>query len=823
MTTTGGSPPPTGTGGSPPQAGPGGTPPQAGTGGSPPVAGSSDRPALTGLRVVDLSSGIAGGYCTKLLVDWGAEAVQVEGAEGDPLRRTTACGMELKEGDDSAVFRFLRRGQHSLVPVDRRAEIKELTTRAHVIIADSAEDTALVAEAREARPELILVSLSPFGTTGPWAGRAATDLTLQALSSSIAGRGEKTGRPVTAGGDLTEWAAGLGAAVAILIAMRELRRSGRGDFIDISKLEVAITIFNGFRAVSGQLAPVPPVPPRVVEVPSIEPAKDGWVGFCAMSADQFAAFAELIEAPEWAADPEIRRTDVRCARAEELRPRIAAWTTRRTVEEIVAQAGLRHIPTAPIGNGETGPSMTQFVERAVFRRDRNCEPRPPFSLSRTPRPDPGGSPKPGAMTFDTLRQRWPHLGAEVPDGRPGGPLAGVRVFDLTSFWAGPYASQVLGLFGAEVIKVESIQRPDGTRLGTSYGITGAQAWERAPLYQAVNTGKKNITLDLTTPRGRELGRALLDHCDVLIENYVPRVAERFGLLDDPRPDLIVVRMPAWGLTGPWRDRPGFAQTMEQASGLAWVTGFPDGPPLIPRGPCDPIGGLHAAFATMTAIVDRDRTGLGQVIEAPLIEAALNVAAQQFVEFAAYGRVVERYGNKSRVHAPHDVYRCRGFEQWVAISVTNDEQWRALRHGIGSPDWAMDPELETTAGRLAHESELDQRLGEWCAGHTPADIVDRLWQLGVPTADIVLPDQVLHLEQLRGRQFFEEVEHPIGGRFEVPAFPARFASRRVPYNQAPAPTLGQHNAEVLGGLLGLTDSELQRLEDQGIIGTAPSPR
>jgi crotonobetainyl-CoA:carnitine CoA-transferase CaiB-like acyl-CoA transferase len=224
---------------------------------------------------------------------------------------------------------------------------------------------------------------------------------------------------------------------------------------------------------------------------------------------------------------------------------------------------------------------------------------------------------------------------------------------------------------------------------------------------------------------------------------------------------------------------------------------------------------------MTAILDRDRAGRGQLIEAPLVESALNVTAQQFVEYAAYGQIVERFGNKSRTQAPHDVYRCLGVEQWVAISVTSDEEWRALRGGIGSPPWALDTRFDTSAGRLAHETELDQHLGEWCAARTPSEIVDRLWRLNVPVADVVLPDQVLHLGQLRSRRFFEPVEHPVAGRFEVPAFPARFESRTAPYNQQPAPTLGQHNTEVLGGLLGLTDHELAMLESDGIIGTSPA--
>ena len=274
------------------------------------------------------------------------------------------------------------------------------------------------------------------------------------------------------------------------------------------------------------------------------------------------------------------------------------------------------------------------------------------------------------------------------------PLRGIRVFDLTSFWAGPYASQILGFFGAEVLKVESIQRPDGTRMATSYGIRGDQVWERAPLFQAVNTGKRAVTLDLGDPRGQDLGRRLLAHCDVLVENYSPRVVERFGLLDEDRPDLITLRMPAWGLTGPWRDRPGFAQTMEQAAGLASVTGFPDGPPLIPRGPCDPIGALHGAFAVLAAIRDRDRTGLGQLVEVPLVETALNVAAEQFVEYGATGTLLGRHGNAHPQAAPHGVYRTKG-EAWVAIAVMDDDQWTRLRDVVGITEWRHDPSLATS--------------------------------------------------------------------------------------------------------------------------------
>jgi crotonobetainyl-CoA:carnitine CoA-transferase CaiB-like acyl-CoA transferase len=811
---------------------------------------SESGTALARLRVLDLTGTLAGAYCTKLLADGGADVVKAEPASGDPLRRRMPEGVT--DQGAGALFGYLSRGKESIAPDQTGRSVTALARLADLVVMDgsqpAAEDAARSVLA--SRDDSIGVVISPFGLDGPWAGRAASDLLLQALSSSIAGRGEKTGTPVAAGGNLIEWAAGVTAAVAALIALRQRSRDGTAgtrELIDVSLLEAAVMIFNGFRGVSGQLAP-PPSPPRVVEVPSVEPSGDGWVGFCALSAQQFAAFAEMIGEPDWATHPDFSRIDRRCELAAVIRPRIAAWTRNRTTGEIMEEGGRRRVPVAPVGNGQTAPAISHLAERHVFRGDLASQPRIPYRFSRTPQPEFGAVPRLGEHAQAAVLERWaqgPAAAGAADDGaaddgaaddgaaddgaaaaggaaaRPAGsrPLAGVRVFDMTSFWAGPMVGQILGAFGADVIKVESVQRPDGTRLATSYGMTGERLWERAPLYQAVNTNKRNLTLDLTAADGRELARRLLTRCDVLIENYVPNVAERFGILDDLDPATVVVRMPAWGLSGPWRDRAGFAQTMEQVSGMAWLTGFPDGPPLVPRGPCDPIGGLHAAFATLAAIIERDRTGLGQVVEVPLVEPALNVAAEQFVNYAAYGYLAQRTGNRSVSHAPHDVFRCAGDDSWVAIAVTTDEQWRTLRSLIGEP-WATAPEYLTAAGRLGHQDEIGTRLAAWCAARSPESISELLWPAGVPAAPVVLPHAVVDLPQLVARGFWQEVSHPVLGRLRLPGFPAQFARAGTAFHGAPAPTLGQHNEDILVGLLGLGEAELAGLAGRHTIGTSP---
>ena len=243
------------------------------------------------------------------------------------------------------------------------------------------------------------------------------------------------------------------------------------------------------------------------------------------------------------------------------------------------------------------------------------------------------------------------------------PLAGVRIVDLTAFWAGPAATHSLAAFGADVIKIESIQRPDGIRYSGGMRTDVDDWWEYGWVFHAMNTNKRSVTLDLESEDGVALFKQLVSQADAVIENFSPRVMDQFGLgadaLLDLKPDLVVVRMPAFGLTGPWRDRVGFAPTMEQIAGLAWVTGLPEGPPVPPRGACDPLAGAHAAFALLAALEFADRTGRGQLVEVPMIETVLNVTATQTIEFEVFGSVLERRGNRGHTAATQDLYRCAG--------------------------------------------------------------------------------------------------------------------------------------------------------------------
>ncbi len=309
----------------------------------------------------------------------------------------------------------------------------------------------------------------------------------------------------------------------------------------------------------------------------------------------------------------------------------------------------------------------------------------------------------------------------------------------------------------------------------------------------------------------------------MLENFSPRVLANFGLeweqVHALNPRCLLVRMPAFGLSGPWRDNVGFAQTMEQVTGLAWITGHRDDQPRIQRGPSDPNAGMHAAFALIVGLAEREATGRGSLLEVTMVEGALNAAAELVLEATAYGNHLERDGNRSPHVAPQGLYRGRDDETWLAISVTTDAEWGGLVDALGRPEWALAPELATYAGRRPRHDELDDRLDAWSRERDPADAAELLVAHGVPAAVGRDPRLLYDHPQLQARGYYEEIDHPIVGTMPTPTLPFRFASVDR-WLRTPAPTLGQHNHELLVDDLGVDEATYGELEEQQIIGTRP---
>ena len=806
---------------------------------------------LSGLRVLDLSTEIAGPYCTKLLADAGADVLKIElPGGGDPLRRWTASGTTLAANDDGVLFRFLntskRAGVIDYTTPHGRHQALALAADAHLVI-----DSFMPGERQSLGllPEQVWkdnrsvswVSISPFGSGGPWSNRPATEFTLQAWCGSTAARGTMERPPIAAGGRLGEWLGGAFAAAAALTAHQSACRTRRGTHYDLSLLEVmALTMapnLTVWESLAGQPAPFS----RTLEIPSIEPARDGYVGFCTITGQQWRDFLILIERPDLVDDENLARWDERVRRVDEVHARVHAWTRHHTVAEIIERAVVLRIPVGHIGTGETVPRFDHFVARGAFVQHPGAhfvQPRPPYRLS-------GATLRPFAPAPRLGEHEATWLTGAAPDGReddapiapssvrtvagqeprPPRPLAGLRVIDFTAFWAGPFVTYYLAAMGAEIIKVESIQRPDGMRFQSVRPPGSDRWWEWGALFQGVNLGKRGITLDLSRPRGVDLARRLLANSDVAVENFSPRVMDNLGLryadVAAQNPRFIMVRMPAFGLDGPWRDRVGFAQTMEQISGMAWLTGFADAVPVIPRGPCDPLAGLHAIVALLVALEHRRLTGRGQLIEATMVEAALNGAAEIVLEHSAYGARLTRDGNRGPVGAPQNLYRCRGVDRWLALAITTDAQWEAFVALLGTPAWSRLPALATAAARRTHHDHIDKGIAEWCATRDPETTAEECLARGIPAAPVLSAAALATNPQLRARRFFEPLTHAVVGTHAFPTLPLRTQDDRPPWFEKPSPTLGEHTEDVLRDWLGLSTTELAELRAGGIIGDQPA--
>ncbi len=774
---------------------------------------------FTGLRVLDLSSGIAGPYATKLLADAGADVVKVEAADGDPLRRWTASGADPGD-EDSALFRYLNTSKRAIVGRLSDPAVADLVAAAEVLVADApAIDTGLDIDRLRARhPSLVVVTVTAFGTTGPWRDRPADEFTLQAWCGSTASRGTPDRPPIAAGGRVGEWVAGAYAAVGAVAAWRVARATGAGEHVDVALLEAMTVTMNTFTplffAFTG--AEPPPVPTPTIELPSIEPTADGFVGFCTIARQQFEDFLVLIDHAELLADDDLANATLRARRMDEFLGYVRPWTTQHTTAEIVERASALRIPVAPVLDGATVVDHEQFVARGSFVEGPHgfTQPRVPYRIGDRPRP--GFRPAP-ALGEHTGVVEWPTPAASPPAPataeRPL-PLQGVRIVDFTAFWAGPAATQVLGALGADVVKVESVQRPDGMRFTSAKPASVDRWWEWGFVFHGANANKRSVTLDLNRPEGRELVLRLVADADAVVENFSPRVMENFDLgwevIHAANPRAVMMRMPAFGLDGPWRDRTGFAQTMEQLSGMAAVTGYPDGPPVLPRGAVDPLAGMHAVVALLAALDERDRTGAGMLVETTLAEAALNIAAAPVVEHSAYGQLSGRLGNTSRIADPQGVFPCAD-GQWLAVAVETDAHREALTDRIG----------------LAPGTRPDEdAVAAWCVDRPVDDVVDELLAAGIPAAPLVHPAAVDRLAHLTARGFFEAHDHAVTGTHRLPSLPFRFASRdrgeSAPrgWLRTPPPTLGQHTDEVLRERLGLDDDELARLRADAITGDRP---
>jgi crotonobetainyl-CoA:carnitine CoA-transferase CaiB-like acyl-CoA transferase len=769
---------------------------------------------LENVTVVSTGKREATAYCAKLLRDAGADVVKVEPPGGDPRRRSDPhYAMYLDGGSRSVVA--------DLETEAGRATLLGLAERADVVLCDRPEVVDIPA-LRERNAALVVVTLSDYGRDGPNESTPASELTLQAESGIMALHDTAGGPPVVTGVPLGECKAGVDAALGTVMALLVNRGGHEAVDVDVSKFESLISLLLSpwlFDKIDGHDAY--PVPARAI--PGIEQAADGWVCVVCVTTQQWVDFKKIAGVPGLD-DPRFDDLAGRTVRSAEVTPLVRSFTRRHTVAELVELGAHNRVPIAPAGKPDDLPTLPPYATRGTYVHNEQggfLQPRPPFRV--------GGEPDwvPARLADVGADAGWPHgerrptgLAAATPPD-PARPLEGLRVVEFGLFQAGPLSTVNLAYLGADVVKVESVNRPDLMRF-SGVPMREDRAWEKGGVWNAANLGKRAITADLSNPRGIEIMTRLIGSSDVLIDNYGPRVLERCGL-DYPavhvlRPDIVMIRMPAWGLDGPWRDRPGFTYTADATSGMTALTGFPDGEPLLTGTIVDPMAAAVSSFITMAALLRRQRTGEGAFVEVALCDVAPQLTAGAVIEASGRGRVRSRNGNRNDDVIPQGAYKCSDRE-WVAVSITTDEQWRSFAALPGLPPSAADPRLAELAGRRSRLDEAESYLARYCEAHPAAAVIASLRSVGIPAAPVSSGRELADHPQLRSRQRIFTVERALIGELDYIGYPMRFSFAPAMAMPRPAPLFGQDNRDILTEL-GFSHEEITDLTAAGVIGDSP---
>ena len=845
--------------------------------------------ALAGIHVVDLAGTVATAYCGKLFRDLGAAVTNLEPpGEGHPIRRLPPVHREAPTPEASALATWLSLGKRSVAALPEAPEARNLLQAADLVLD---VDAAVERHLFDGQTRL---SISWFGASGPYAGRAATDPVISTHTGAARAIGPPEGPPILATGYTPQIVAGTLAFVGATghLLARETGRLDTPLHLEVSILEAAMCITEpgppGTLA-TGEIRPRIGINRFWPTYPvGIYPCRDGWLGVTTVTPSQWRSFCSLLGLDELGSDPRYQVSINRLEDADRIDAAIGPPLLERTAREWVeagqaARVPLAHAPTpAELFDLEQFRDRSAWIEAAHADQVSFRAPGTPFRLHRTPAAnggqaprlgEHGGGPEERAPTRQVPSEAaTPSAGnplaASEPPSNPagdpsatrrrtsdrsgGGPphpaesasaspsangsahrrrpdlLADIRIVDLTMGWAGPLATRQLADLGAEIVKVESCQYFDWWRGWESTPESIEQKlYEQSTAFNTTGRNKLGITLDLTSRRGVDLLLRLVAQSDAVIENYTASVLPRLGLdydrLRQANPELVMVSMPPFGRSGPWMNHRAYGSTVEQASGLPHLNGRTDDPPTMQHVALgDPVAGITAAAALVATLRHRRRTGQGQYVDLSHVESMFPLAAHGLIEQAVRGAPPERTGGRHPLFAPWGVYPCIGAEPWITITVEAEDQWRALRGVLGMD--AEDDDFASGAVRKQREDELDRALADRTALHDGLALERRLASAGVPAAVLRNTLDVLYDPHLEARGYWQWRERAHVGNQPNPSAPFRPVTedgKSRPYAvEWPAPTLGQHNRQVLTRLLGLNEAELDDLERDHVIGTEP---
>ena len=808
--------------------------------------------ALSDIRVVDLSTGVAGPFCTKLFADFGADVIKVESpVVGDESRSLGPFRVGSSNTEAGGAFQYLNTNKRG-VTLDLESEadreqVRRLVSGADVVVESHAVGALArfglaFEDLRSVRPDLIMASITPFGQTGPWRDYQATDIVQYAASGLGYINGTPDREPLKEPGVQSQFHGGTSAFLGAMAALSYRDFHGVGQHVDVSTLEALTTVFAP--QLLGAMYTGRSPGRRTPGLPAgLLACKDGYVALNVRHQVTWQHLWIFFGEPEVADDPRFATARDRRDRNIEVDQLIGPRLERYTMNELLhglsplrINVGMT-LDMARLVDDEHIRARGSFVDVGRDGEQAVTMPGAPFRMSATPwairRPAPFLG-EHNSEVFAEERRPGTDSSAAAQDVVDVGalPLEHVRAVVLTQAWAGALTTQLLADLGAEVIQVEALTRADVWRGGVpphhrgTYpnDEPGERPYDRNALFNAVNHSKLGITLDLNTEAGKSRFLELVAISDIMVENYAARVIPNFGLeypaLRQVNPSIVMMRMPSFGASGPYSMYPGNGGTTEPMSGIASLMGYPDGPPI--NSGCmhtDAIAGVMGLGALLIAMRHRHRTGEGQEIDFSQQDAAISFIADQVVEYTMTGTSPPRLGNGNRLMAPHSFYRCRGSDAWVAIAVRADAEWLALCALMDRDDLASEARFATARDRVRRADELDAFVTAWTCERDAEEIEELLQRHGIPAAAAVKGIDVPDHPQHTARGYFETVDHPATGPYPIAGVPFRL-SRTPGRIRWPAPTLGQHSEQVLKQHLAVHEADYDDMVREGITGTDP---
>ena len=805
--------------------------------------------ALAGIKVVELGQLVSAPYCAKLFADFGAEVIKVEPPTGDLARRWGPFPGGEPHPEKSGLFQFLNTDKLG-VTLDVDAEsgrdaFLDLIADADVLIENNPpqvmRDRRLdYGTLAEVNPDLVMISITPFGQTGPYSNWKGYDLNafhLSAAGHRYCGRpGEAPLEHGTFSADFYGAVTGAAWGLASVIGRDAI---GGGQLVDVSCAEAIAATFVGGQTIGGYaqnhvfdsrsgMGMGLSAPAAIVA------CKDGHVWMLVLETGQWRSLVRAMGDPEWAQLDMFDDMVVRGQNKDLIYSLVGDWAMQRGKMEIMDCAQAEGAPVTAVLTIEEAAKLDHLRERGyIVTVDHPLlgelsDLGAPFKLSASP-----GGPRTAAPLLgqhnDTVLGRPDHASIPVrtrprsrarDEATATAPLNGLRVANFGWVWAGPMVGQTLAFLGAEVYKIESRARIDMSRTIPPFA-EGIRDHNRSLSHHAGWAGNGSVTLNLKKPGGIELAKELIAQCDVVIENFSPGVMERFGMgyedLAQVRSDIIMFSMPAAGLTGPMRGIRTYGMSLASLTGLDSITGYPGGPPIpMENAYSDPYNGILGAYSILVALHHRNRTGVGQHIDYSQHEAIMQLMGPAYMDYVMNGTVAGPLGNRHPLGmaAPHGVFPCAGDDRWVSIVVMDDDEWNGLVEATGAASWATDARFAHHAGRLAAIDELHELIATWTAELDDHDLAELLQRHGVAAAPVLNVADLLEDPHYRARGTFIEVHHPAG--FDETIYGAYVKTSRGTATAEPGPMIGRDNDHVFLDLLGMSRDRYDGLVDDQII-------